>query len=110
MDRKKIQEVQKEWEGSTLKDWVESYGERRKAFSAYEDAVPIKTVYTPLDLEEQGIDFLKDIGYPGEFPYTRGNEPNMYRRKFWEMSQYSGFGSPKETNKEEFHIGRMSLK
>jgi methylmalonyl-CoA mutase N-terminal domain/subunit len=45
-----------------------------------------------------GVNFLKDIGFPGEFPYTRGNEPNMYRRKFWEMSQYSGFGSADETN------------
>ena len=99
MNIKKITETQKQWEESTLKEWVEKHGERKKEFSAYEDAVPIKNLYTPLDLEEQGIDFLKDIGYPGEYPYTRGNEPNMYRRKFWEMSQYSGFGSAKETNK-----------
>lgn len=98
MDSKAMREKQREWEENTLKAWVERYGERQKEFSAFEDMVPIKTVYTPLDLEDQGIDFLRDIGYPGEFPYTRGNEPNMYRRKFWEMSQYSGFGSAQETN------------
>ena len=88
-----IRTAQKQWEENILRDWLETYGERRKEFSAYERAVPVKTVYTPLDMADQEIDFLKDIGFPGEYPYTRGNEPNMYRRKFWEMSQYSGFGS-----------------
>ena len=98
MDIKAIGEKQGQWEKSNLQEWVKKYGERRKEFHAYQGMVPIKTVYTPIDLEEKGIDFLRDIGYPGEFPYTRGNEPNMYRRKLWEMSQYSGFGSAAETN------------
>ena len=99
MNRKKIQEAQKEWEENTLKEWVERHGERRKAFFAYEDTVPIKTVYTPLDLEDQGIDFLKDIGYPGEFPYTRGVASTMYRGGLWRISQYSGYSLPEESNK-----------
>ncbi len=98
MDSKEIREKQGQWEKSILREWVEKYGERRKEFPTFQGMVPVKTVYTPIDLEERGIDFLRDIGFPGEFPYTRGNEPNMYRRKFWEMSQYSGFGSAQETN------------
>jgi methylmalonyl-CoA mutase N-terminal domain/subunit len=97
-DPKVIQKKQTEWENSTLKEWVDKFGERQKEFRTFQGMVPVKTVYTPNDLEEKGIDFLRDIGFPGEFPYTRGNEPNMYRRKFWEMSQYSGFGSADETN------------
>ncbi len=98
MDFKAVEERQKQWEETTLREWFQRQGERKKQFSAFQGMVPVKTVYTPLDLAERGLDFLKDIGYPGEFPYTRGNEPNMYRRKFWEMSQYSGFGSADETN------------
>ncbi len=95
----KNEKRQKQWEEAVLKKYVEKNGERKKVFTAFQGMIPIKTVYTPLDLEERSIDFLRDIGYPGEFPFTRGNDPNMYRRKFWEMSQYSGFGSAEETNR-----------
>lgn len=95
----KIGKKQKQWEETILKNYVEKYGERKKKFTVFQGMMPIKTVYTPLDLEERAIDFLRDIGYAGEFPFTRGNDPNMYRRKFWEMSQYLGFGSAEETNK-----------
>jgi len=94
-----IDRSQKQWEETTLKDWVEKYGERRESFSAFNGTIPIKAAYTPLDLQEKGVDYLRDIGFPGEYPYTRGNEPNMYRRQFWEMSQYAGFGSAEDTNK-----------
>ena len=49
--------------------------------------------------EKENEDFLKKINYPGEFPYTRGIHPNMYRGKLWTMRQFSGFGSPEDTNK-----------
>jgi methylmalonyl-CoA mutase N-terminal domain/subunit len=98
MSNEAIRKRQKQWEEKAFGDWVERFKERNKEFSAYEGAISVKTVYTPLDLDDQGIDFLRDIGYPGEYPYTRGIELNMYRRKFWEMSQYSGFGSAQETN------------
>jgi methylmalonyl-CoA mutase N-terminal domain/subunit len=99
MDLKAIEKREKEWKENTLDAWVKKHGERSPEFSASLGMIPVKTLYTPLDTEEQGIDYLKDIGFPGEYPYTRGNEPNMYRRKFWEMSQYSGFGSSEETNR-----------
>lgn len=56
-----------------------------------------KILWTPDDLKS--VDFLKDIGFPGEFPYTRGIHPTMYRGRLWTMRQFAGFGLPKDTNK-----------
>ena len=57
---------------------------------------PIEPLYTPDDI--QNINFLADIGFPGEFPYTRGVHRNMYRGKLWTMRQFAGFGTPEDTN------------
>ncbi len=54
---------------------------------------------TPLDLEADGFDYLRDLGFPGEYPYTRGVQRNMYRGKLWTMRQFAGFSSAAETNK-----------
>jgi methylmalonyl-CoA mutase N-terminal domain/subunit len=61
--------------------------------------IPVKKVYTPIDLEEVGFDYVKDLNFPGEYPYTRGIEPLMYRENLWLIGQYGGFGSPEETNR-----------
>jgi len=61
---------------------------------------PIDPLYAPHDVDN--IDFLKDVGFPGEFPYTRGIHANGYRGKIWTMRQFAGFGSPEDTN-ERFH-------
>ncbi|HEY7365590.1 MAG TPA: methylmalonyl-CoA mutase family protein [Methylomirabilota bacterium] len=58
--------------------------------------IPVKPVYGPEDLA--GRDFARDIGRPGEYPYTRGIHPHMYRERLWTMRQYVGFGTPAETN------------
>lgn len=57
----------------------------------------VKTLYTPEDLKD--FDYDRDLGYPGEFPYVRGVYTNMYRGRLWTMRQFSGFGTPKDTNK-----------
>jgi len=54
-------------------------------------------LYTPLDTEE--LDYESDLGFPGEYPYTRGVQPTMYRSRFWTMRQYAGFSSAEESNK-----------
>ena len=59
----------------------------------------MKRVYTPIDLEEAGFEYAKDLNFPGEYPYTRGIEPGMYRENLWLIGQYGGFGSAEETNK-----------
>ncbi len=58
--------------------------------------IPVKPVYGPEDLA--GRDVARDVGRPGEYPYTRGIHPHMYRDRLWTMRQYIGFGTPKETN------------
>jgi len=59
--------------------------------------LPIKVLYGPEDVAD--MDYARDIGYPGEFPYVRGVYTNMYRGRLWTMRQFSGFGTPKDTNK-----------
>jgi methylmalonyl-CoA mutase N-terminal domain/subunit len=59
--------------------------------------VELKRLYTPLDSAE--IDYCGDLGFPGEFPFTRGVQPTMFRGRFWTMRQYAGFATPEETNK-----------
>ena len=54
-------------------------------------------LYTPLDIE--GFDYEKDLGFPGEYPYTRGVQPTMYRGRFWTMRMYAGFSTAEESNK-----------
>jgi len=60
----------------------------------------IDPLYAPDDIEN--INFLNDIGFPGEYPYTRGIHPNGYRGKIWTMRQFAGFGTPEDTN-ERYH-------
>jgi methylmalonyl-CoA mutase N-terminal domain/subunit len=59
--------------------------------------IPVKEIYAGTDLQE--VDAVEDIGFPGEFPFTRGVQPTMYRGRLWTMRQYAGFGTAEETNK-----------
>jgi len=59
--------------------------------------IPLKVLYTPLDVGS--IDYLEKIGFPGEYPFTRGVYPTMYRGNLWTFRQYAGFGTPEETNR-----------
>jgi len=83
----------------TAKDrWEEAYdkaSERNAEFSTM-SGVPIKPLYTPVDVEG---DYDEKLGYPGEYPYTRGVYPNMYRGRLWTVRQFAGYGDPEETNK-----------
>jgi methylmalonyl-CoA mutase N-terminal domain/subunit len=75
--------------------------ERKKEFLT-RSRIPVKRVYTPIDLEEAGFNYPNYLNFPGEYPYTRGVDPLMYRENLWLIGQYGGFGSPEETNKR-FH-------
>ncbi len=88
--------AQRMWETKVTEKVLAKFPERRKEFTT-DSRIPIKRCYTPLDLEDS--DYLKDVGFPGEFPFTRGVQPTMYRGRFWTMRQYAGFGSAEETNK-----------
>jgi methylmalonyl-CoA mutase N-terminal domain/subunit len=86
----------KEWEDKTLKPALdrkpESMGEFRTA-----SGLPVDRLYTPDDLE--GLDYDRDLGYPGQYPFTRGVQPTMYRGRLWTMRQYAGFGSAEDSNR-----------
>ena len=88
----------KQWEKETLKPTVERFPERQGKFQT-DSGLDIDSLYTPEDLNEQGQDHNRDLGYPGEFPYTRGVQPNTYRGRVWTMRQYSGYGTAAETNR-----------
>src|SRR5437868_230497 len=78
---------------------TKKHPERKRRFSTLSDEV-VEPLYTADDVE--GFDPGRDLGFPGEFPYTRGVQPSMYRGRLWTMRQFAGFGSAEDTN-ERFH-------
>jgi methylmalonyl-CoA mutase N-terminal domain/subunit len=97
-DKNKLEEIdskKKEWKENTLKKTIQRFPERKNAFlTTYEENIDV--VYTPNDIEK--LNYLEDIGFPGEYPFTRGVQPTMYRGKLWTMRQYAGFGTAEESN------------
>ena len=69
----------------------------RKSFETA-SGIPVKPLYSPRDLEERGWHYEQHVGYPGDAPYTRGFNPNGYRKQLWEIEMYAGFGSAEEAN------------
>ena len=90
----KIEQERKEWEEKVLNKYIER-GERREAFETPSN-IPLKHVYGPGDLKN--INYLEDLGFPGNPPFTRGVYPNMYRGRIWTMRQYGGFADASKTN------------
>ena len=84
----------------SLKAKLDAYNaEYAKQTAKHPDRVGLKhkNLYTPLDLE--GFDYERDLGFPGEYPYTRGVQPTMYRGRLWTMRMYAGFATAEESNK-----------
>ena len=75
---------------------AEPRGEKKLREVTYLDGIEVKPVYGPADVA--GLDYGRDLGDPGEYPFTRGIHPHMYRSRVWTMRQYIGFGTPAETN------------
>lgn len=96
MDFDKIKKIEINWKKTTLDKVLKRFPERKNEFNTSSDEV-IKNIYSPLDIADQN--FAENIGYPGEYPYTRGVQPTMYRGKLWTMRQYAGFGDAEESNK-----------
>ncbi|MFQ5832588.1 MAG: methylmalonyl-CoA mutase [Candidatus Thorarchaeota archaeon] len=85
----------KQWKDSVVKKVIGKFPERREKFETV-SGIPVKRLYTPMDIES--IEYLKDLNFPGEYPFTRGVQPTLYRGRFWTMRQYSGFATARETN------------
>src|SRR2546425_1155499 len=95
-ERKVLEKEWKGWEETTLRDALASHPERRKQFVTTSSR-PVKGLYTPLDLA--GKTRGERLGEPGEFPFTRGIHPTMYRGRLWTMRMFAGYGSAEDTNR-----------
>jgi methylmalonyl-CoA mutase N-terminal domain/subunit len=97
-DETRIDQLRKErerWEHTTLPNWTKQSKERKSEFKNTSN-IPIKLLYTPEDIKS--TDYVRDIGFPGEYPFLRGVHATMYRGRLWTMRQFSGFGTAKQTN------------
>ncbi len=95
-DDKPLEDARKAWEEQTLKSALRKAPERSGPFATSWGS-PLERVYTPAELA--GFEYLKELGFPGEYPFTRGIQPTMYRGRLWTMRQYAGFGTAAETNR-----------
>src|SRR6266571_334659 len=95
-ERKVLEKELKQWEETTLRVALASHPERRKEFVTTSSR-PVKRLYTPLDLA--GKTDRERLGSPGEFPFTRGIHPTMYRGRLWTMRMFAGYGSAEDTNR-----------
>ncbi|MGR3176220.1 MAG: acyl-CoA mutase large subunit family protein [Candidatus Scalindua sp.] len=104
----KIKEKKKEWETTTLGESIKNTPEKKNRFTNLSQKV-IERIYTSL---EGDTDYLNDLGFPGEYPYTRGIYPTMYRAHPWTMREFAGFGTAEETNERLKYLlkqGQMGL-
>ena len=91
-----IRRAQAAYESGPLARTLEKAPERRREF-ATTSGIPVRRLYTPADRE--GSNYLEELGFPGQPPFTRGVQPTMYRGRFWTMRQYAGFGTAEESNR-----------
>lgn len=97
-DRQKLAALKdsfKNWQEIDLQKALSALPERRKNFITT-SSEPVRRLYTPLDIEN--LDYERDLGHPGQYPYTRGVHPTLHRSKLWTMRMFAGFGTAEETN------------
>ena len=94
VDREALQEARERWEQTTLKKTLDRFPERYEEFITT-SGEPVQRLYTPLDTEG---DYMEKLGFPGEYPFTRGIHPTMHRGRLWTMRMFAGFGTAEETN------------
>ena len=101
-DRQQLEELRQaldNWEETTRQQAAARMGDRRSQFITTSSS-PVHELYTPLDIAD--LDYDRDLGLPGEYPFTRGVHPTMYRGRMWTMRMFAGFGTAEETNRR-FH-------
>ncbi len=99
MDKEAIRQRVEAWEQGPVAKTLKKFPERRETFRTT-SGIEVKRAFTPLDVDLDG--YLENVGLPGEYPFTRGVQPTMYRGRFWTMRQYAGFGTAEQTN-ERYH-------
>ncbi len=94
-----LKEARRQWEEDVLEPLLDRFGLRKESFDL-SDGEEVEPLYGPD--HRQGADYLEEVGFPGQYPFTRGVQPTMYRGKLWTMRQYAGFGTAKQSN-ERYH-------
>ncbi len=92
----RLRQALQQWEQTTLSKSLAQMPEQRSRFVTT-SSEPVERLYTPLDVAD--LDFLEDLGLPGEYPFTRGIHPTMHRSRTWTMRMFAGFGTAEETNR-----------
>ncbi|MGL4912457.1 MAG: acyl-CoA mutase large subunit family protein [Romboutsia sp.] len=103
-----MKESFEKWEANKVNKNLERFPERKKDFK-FDTDEEIKRLYTPLDAD---VNYEEDLGYPGQYPFTRGVQPTMYRGKLWTMRMYAGFATAEESNQRYKYLieqGSMGL-
>src|SRR6266853_1087970 len=99
--KERLKAAHEEWRKIDLARAAQKSALRRAGFHT-DSGIPIPDLLTPADLADPSDaeveKYLRDVGFPGQFPYTRGPQPSMYRGRLWTMRQFAGFGSPEDTN------------
>src|SRR5437764_10362523 len=99
--KKRLQQALEQWRKEDLARATAKSPVRRPEFHT-DSGIPIPDLLTPADIgspSAEGIEkYERDLGFPGQFPYTRGPQPTMYRGRLWTMRQFAGFGTPEDTN------------
>ncbi len=96
--KRQLEEIERRketWTRQILEKSIAKIPERKKEFATSSD-ITVNRVHIPFDIKN--LDYTRDLGFPGEYPYTRGIYPTMYRARFWTMRQYAGFGTAEQTN------------
>ena len=99
-DIEAIAAAHQQWEDSAVAKVLSRFPERKPTFES--SSATQERLYTPEDTAS--VSYLDDIGFPGQYPFTRGVQPTMYRGRLWTMRQYAGFGTAKETNERFKHL------
>ncbi len=94
-DKSKLKQEKERWESTTVKKVTDRFPERQEEFTTG-SWLPLKRLSIPE--EGDAGKYMEKLGFPGEYPFTRGVQPTMYRGRFWTMRQYAGFGTAEESN------------
>ena len=92
-----IRHARQSWEAEVAR--AAAAGGDAPRVSPHDPDLTVRAVYTPAEVADQDVDYLRDLGFPGHYPFTRGIYPSMYRGRLWTMRQYAGFGTARETNR-----------
>jgi len=98
-DKRPLEELENKleaWNNTKISNTLSKYPERYDKFYTGSN-IEVDRLYTKLDIQDN--DYVEDLSFPGEYPYTRGVQPTMYRGRLWTMRQYAGFGTAEESNK-----------